>query len=107
MDEIGELYNMFVLSLKESRYYMTSFNKAKIDILDKEEKLDEMSKVALFDSLTGVGNKAAFNKKCNELDKEIAENKACFAVIMADLNNLKYINDYFGHKDGDDYIFIQ
>ncbi|MBQ9608103.1 MAG: GGDEF domain-containing protein [Lachnospiraceae bacterium] len=104
MDEIGELYNMFVLSLKESRYYMTSFNKAKIDILDKEEKLDEMSRVALFDSLTGVGNKAAFNKKCNELDKEIAENKACFAVIMADLNNLKYINDYFGHKDGDEYI---
>ena len=26
------------------------------------------------------------------------------AVIMADINNLKYVNDKFGHKSGDEYI---
>ena len=104
MDEIGELYNMFVLSLKESRYYMTNFKQAKNDILDKEEKLGEMSKAAMSDALTGVGNKTSFDEKCNELNEVIAGKKACFAVVMADLNNLKYINDTFGHKSGDEYI---
>ncbi len=27
-----------------------------------------------------------------------------FAVVLCDLNNLKYINDNFGHEQGDEYI---
>ena len=27
-----------------------------------------------------------------------------FAIVLADLNNLKYVNDTYGHKAGDEYI---
>ncbi len=54
-------------------------------------------KLAFTDKLTGVGNRAAFDE--NKLIYQ--QNHSCFFIIMIDIDNLKYINDNYGHKYGD------
>lgn len=63
-----------------------------------------MEKNAVIDSMTSLYNRNGFNMYSQELLDEATVNKRKFAVIMADLNCLKYINDVFGHYAGDDAI---
>lgn len=103
-DEIEELYYEFMSVMKETLYYMTNLNRAKSNIQEQEEKLDQISETAYKDALTRVGNQASFNKLSDALSKSMESGKAEFAIVMVDLNNLKYVNDTFGHKLGDNYI---
>ena len=74
------------------------------EIQVRDEQIGQISREAYKDALTHVGNKAAFDGKVNELNAQIADGLTEFAVVMVDLNNLKQINDVFGHKEGDLYI---
>ena len=103
-DEIEELYHMYLLSMKESMFYMTNFSRVKHDMEDTEEKLGEMSRTAYRDALTGVGNKAAFNEQVESITQEQTEGDNDFAIVMVDVNNLKKVNDTLGHECGDTYI---
>lgn len=52
------------------------------------------------DSLTGLNNRTSFAKEFDKLAIRLSpEDK--ITVIMADLDRLKYINDTFGHDEGD------
>ena len=103
-DEIEDVYNVFLSDLKEGVYYLTNLSRAKITIHDTEEKLDRVSQKAYVDALTGVGNKTAYNKEVKALTLDIVNGRGKFAIVMVDINNLKYVNDTFGHKAGDEYI---
>ena len=73
-------------------------------LMARDEQIGQISQEAYRDSLTGVGSKAAYIRKVAELNRQISEGNTEFAVVMVDMNNLKYINDDFGHKSGDLYI---
>ncbi len=83
---------------------MENLSQAKNDIIEKDDRIGEISKVAYRDALTGVGSKAAYDQFEQELLPEIAAGRASLSVVMMDVNNLKYINDTFGHDAGDDYL---
>ncbi len=55
-----------------------------------------------YDMLTGIYNRLAFRRKANAIFMKGNLNNAAF--IMFDLDNLKYVNDTFGHDMGDVYI---
>ncbi len=103
-NEIGLLFNSFVANMKESLYYMSNYNKAKDEIVDKEKEIEEISQMTYVDGLTHAKNKAAYLKAVPELDAEIRAGLTEVGVIMADVNNLKYVNDTFGHDAGDEYL---
>lgn len=54
------------------------------------------------DFLTGVQNRNAFELFLNNLDT--TSEKAHTALLLADMDGLKYINDTYGHAAGDEYI---
>ncbi|ETP73274.1 diguanylate cyclase (GGDEF) domain-containing protein [Lachnospiraceae bacterium JC7] len=57
------------------------------------------------DALTGVKSKHAFIDVEDEINRHIEEKTIKeFAVAVFDINGLKYINDTYGHKKGDEYI---
>ena len=69
-----------------------------------ESKAEDMTRLAYQDPLTHVKSKAAYDNKAAELTAEIEAGKARFALLMADMNELKEINDEFGHDCGDKYL---
>ena len=69
-----------------------------------KENLSRVEKVAFRDSLTGVRSKAAFDQYCKEEDERICSGECDISVVMMDVNDLKYVNDTFGHDKGDIYL---
>lgn len=68
--------------------------------------IDSEQDIANHDSLTGVSSRISFERKAKELDKiiEAAPDNLNITICECDLNNLKIINDSFGHEIGDMYI---
>ena len=95
-DDTGKL-NGFYLRIQD-------VTESEHELKIKEEQIGQISQEAYKDSLTGVGNKAAYNKTVTAINAEIASGMTDFAVVMIDMNDLKRINDDYGHKAGDIYI---
>ena len=74
------------------------------DMIHTQQRLNRMRELAHKDSLTQVGNKAAYSSYIDQLRQKVESGDARFAVVMADINLLKKINDTFGHEKGDRYI---
>lgn len=62
--------------------------------------------VAYTDVMTGVRNKTAYEDIVEEINQEIREKRAKFALAMFDINNLKPTNDTYGHDEGDKLIIM-
>lgn len=60
--------------------------------------LDEVSKS---DELTQIYNRRGFLVTARKVMKEPQNLNKCAVIIYADMNNLKLINDKFGHEEGD------
>lgn len=55
------------------------------------------------DGLTGVGNRLAYEAMIQQANSRLSETDK-IVLIMCDLNDLKGVNDVFGHDKGDQYI---
>ena len=71
------------------------------DVTETELLKRELARHALTDELTGLGNHRAFDEELADISNE--ENLP-LAVIEADCDRLKHVNDTFGHQVGDEYI---
>ena len=60
-----------------------------------------LSEMALFDSMTGLLNKRAFALDLDKICSQARREGVPVAVAMADVDNFKEYNDYFGHVQGD------
>ena len=58
------------------------------------------------DGLTGAKNITAYREVEESLQHEMNEKQdgLAFSIVVCDVNDLKYVNDNFGHKAGDEYI---
>ena len=73
--------------------------------LEYEKSLREARAMITIDGLTGVKNKAAYLNAEAELNDEIKlGGQPEFAIVVADLNGLKEINDQHGHQTGDNFL---
>ncbi|HKJ50472.1 MAG TPA: GGDEF domain-containing protein [Gammaproteobacteria bacterium] len=71
---------------------------------DLQRATDNLAEISNTDELTGLKNRRAFN---TTLDTEINKSsryKRPFAILMIDADNLKPVNDKFGHEAGDKLI---
>lgn len=68
------------------------------DVTERIELKEKLMKLSYTDTLTEVYNRACFEDKILELNKD---SKLPIGVIMGDVNGLKVVNDTFGHLEGD------
>lgn len=70
------------------------------------EYINDLNTLAYADALTAVRNKGAFNVVVDELQKLIDDpnENPEFAIAILDCDNLKDINDAYGHDKGDVYL---
>ena len=73
-----------------------------VDISKEIEDLKKLEIQMNYDEMTGLYNRYAFDKKLAEILKK--QDLGVCALVMWDLDNLKYINDSFGHVYGDMYL---
>ena len=72
---------------------------------DMERRLAQAQSRANIDALTGVKNKHAYLEMEARLDRQIADQQqTSFAIVVFDVNDLKKVNDAFGHQAGDQYL---
>lgn len=60
----------------------------------------ELSRLYIRDSLTGLYNRMAYSKIAQPAFEKCKEERSPFAVLFIDMDDLKYINDTFGHDMG-------
>jgi diguanylate cyclase (GGDEF)-like protein len=86
-DEIGVLYKVFNNSNHQLYEYMSS-----------------VQTQVYRDSLTGLKNNAAYAEAVISMEKRISEEEPKFGVAIFDMNNLKVVNDTYGHNKGSELI---
>jgi len=69
-----------------------------------EESIAIYKKQAHIDQLTGVFNRFGFHEAFNLMNHKVVNNGLVYAVLVADIDELKHINDINGHLYGDDII---
>jgi len=67
----------------------------------KEEVLEDLSKLAIFDPLTGLYNRRQMDDILRDQFIRAIQHNSSVGIIMADIDHFKQINDTYGHQAGD------
>ena len=112
---LGDMLRMYIWGAGEKDVYLTKIGiicfvailgyfgikKAASDQASNIEK-ETLKKLAYTDILTGLSNRTVFE---DELERNRRNrSKSDIIIMIADLNDLKTINDQFGHAAGDEAI---
>ena len=71
--------------------------------VEYERKLVD-SRLAEYDSLTGLANRYRMNKRLESILTAYKAAKRSCALMMLDLDKFKHVNDTLGHQGGDDLL---
>ena len=73
-------------------------------LVSREKELARVSASASRDDLTHVGNLAAYNQYAEKLQLKMTEGPTEYAILLADVDDLKKQNDSYGHDRGNQYL---
>lgn len=79
--------------------------RAKREVEESHLQVNDLHKRVYVDALTSVRNKGGFNDWIQEIQLRIDNAvQTEFAIVVLDCNDLKLINDRYGHDKGDIYL---
>ncbi|MCR5142053.1 MAG: GGDEF domain-containing protein [Ruminococcus sp.] len=89
-----------------SNWLMTTCNNVGSYYMNNElqEALAELQSLYLHDPLTGIYNRRGMNKLESGFVRSSLDEGKHVAIVCADVDGLKKINDSFGHEEGDNAI---
>ena len=103
-NELKSLSDALVSMSESMRDYVQDIVSAEQRALSAEEEAEGMARIAYEDALTHVKSAAAYTVAVKQLEEEMESGEIEFAAVMVDLDNLKGINDAYGHEHGDEFI---
>jgi diguanylate cyclase (GGDEF)-like protein len=85
---------------------ITGFSGTIQDITERKSAERELEKLAYFDPLTGLANRALFHRTLRrELDRSLQSGSTA-ALLLLDLDRFKEVNDSLGHAAGDELLVL-
>lgn len=72
--------------------------------LQKNRALKKVAELSIIDQLTGIYNKRKFDKDLTSYIDQFKRYGHSMALMMTDVDNFKFINDNFGHAEGDNVL---
>ena len=80
------------------------FRGAAIDVTEEHRIEEEASRLALFDSLTGLSNRYRIGQRIDATLAAFRASKRTCTLFMLDLDRFKQVNDTLGHGAGDQLL---
>lgn len=74
---------------------------AKLHMYEENQALNEMRRQYGRDELTGIPNRREMERVLQKRYDRLREKGESFYVVSVDMDGLKYINDHYGHMEGD------
>ena len=74
------------------------------DVTERHALEDKLSRMAQFDSLTGLPNRALFMDRLETAMARATRSRRTLGVMFLDLDGFKAINDSLGHRAGDEVL---
>ncbi|WP_333645936.1 sensor domain-containing diguanylate cyclase [Lacrimispora sp.] len=97
-EEGGQYYSVSIHPMRWHKRNALTFVIS--DVTRERERLNNLQNIANYDTLT-----QAYNRHyCMELLDEWLDEGETFLICFIDIDNLKHVNDQFGHMEGDNYI---
>lgn len=107
----GEVYGMLSIDsievnafddddVKYMEFMKNSIEVAISNFLQYEERIY----LSNHDSLTKLYNRVYIEEKFDKFKEEALKNNSSFCMVIFDIDNLKHINDRYGHSEGDSVI---
>ncbi|WP_432768226.1 MAG: EAL domain-containing protein [Sphingopyxis sp.] len=72
-----------------------------MDITAQRQSAEDASRLALYDSLTGLANRFNISRKLDTTLAAFAQQQRSCAIMLLDLDRFKQVNDTLGHPAGD------
>lgn len=99
--------NNHIDAFTEEDAQIMQYMKSQVEIaLSKHKLYEEIIYLSKYDKLTNLYNRTYFDEMFIKNFEDIINNNIEFNLVVFDLNNLKYVNDNYGHVVGDEYIKI-
>jgi len=99
----GQIYWEWVkiCPLRDCRGVVTKYLKVSQDITERKNYEESLHFIGTHDALTGLFNRSYFDSVLKRL---AGSNDYPISIVIADVDELKYINDTCGHGEGDSVI---
>lgn len=102
----GYIVSIFPMGMRPNRFlqsYAGGIGRAIENFNIRNEFLDigEMKRAYLLDTLTGLYNRKGYDSSLLVLEDRAKRHNLNLSIASIDMDGLKYINDTFGHNEGD------
>lgn len=93
-----------IAPIKDENGAITNFVAIKEDISERKRHEEMLYYQANFDALTGLPNRHYFREYLEQQMELVTPENPYLCIMVLDIDNLKYVNDTFGHDFGDTLI---
>ena len=90
--------------MERSTHLEHELTRSSAEIRALRKQVEDISREALTDGLTGIGNRKLFDQRLKQLVANALENGTELALLMLDIDHFKSVNDRWGHQLGDDVL---
>ncbi len=104
MSQISFMAVILTMSARQFIVLLDHFNLSHQLEAKVEARTLELQHQAYHDGLTGLANRALFNRYLDDAVAERGGTCAGLAVLSMDLRNFKHVNDLYGHHVGDELL---
>jgi len=94
-----EVVNPSEKILREASPLLATITRFLAILLNNRNNVHSLNQMSYMDVMTGTQNRRAFLAYVQELPPDVE-----MTFVFGDMNGLKYINDHYGHKAGDEAI---
>ena len=69
-----------------------------------KQRTDQLSRLAVVDSLTGIANRRAFDHALEQECRRACRAGTILSLLLVDIDHFKLFNDHYGHQAGDECL---